>query len=421
MGWTFGRCALTGAQIDYEDAVREHGSIRKAAKALGVPRSTIQDRLGRGYERGLAVRGEIGGPPIPEAAVPPEGFAVFSNNGAYDADGKLLRQWVGTKRDSGEVFEIPQGQVLKEMSALVDADGRQMLRWIKTKEGGTDVAGLVEALQSVFDKYDGSAPEIVAPTVSDADLMTIYPIPDLHFGMYSWGDETGDDYDTKIAATVAKSGITTLVSQSLPSERAVVLVLGDYFHQNDQSNVTPGHKHQLDVDGRWFKVYDEGAALLCEIIKIVSAKHSMVEVKILPGNHDDTAAGTLTVAMSLFFSRTRRITVNKEPGDMYYRRFGSCLIGAHHGHKMKPEAMAMAMAVDRHEDWGQTKFRSYYSGHIHHETAKEVMGVRVESFSSPAARDSFNASHGYRSGRSMSAVTFHRDNGEIGRHRVNIA
>jgi hypothetical protein len=30
--------------------------------------------------------------------------------------------------------------------------------------------------------------------------------------------------------------------------------LGDWYHANDQRNVTPKSKHQLDVDGRWFKV-----------------------------------------------------------------------------------------------------------------------------------------------------------------------
>lgn len=400
--------------ISYSGLVAVHGSIRKAAAHIGMAKSTFQGRLIQEAKLGL-----IGGPPIPSIARPPEGFAIFENSGQYDADGKLLRQSVKTKRDTGEVYAIPEGHIVKGESALVDADGRVAVKWIKTTRG---LGGplLIDAIKEAFAQYDGSAPVIESPVQSDADLLTVYPIPDLHFGLYSWGAETGADYDTEIATRVAKFGIATLVAQSLPSESAVVLVLGDYFHQNDQKNVTPGSGHRLDVDGRWAKVYHDGAVLLLEIVKLVAAKHRTVEVKILPGNHDEDAAVTLTVAMSLFFSGNERISVNMKPGTAWYRRHGKCLIGAHHGHTMKPEMMAMAMAVDCASDWGQTTFRSYYSGHIHHITAKEVMGVVVETFSSPAAPDSYNSSHGYRSGRSFTAITHHVENGEIGRHRVSV-
>ena len=57
---------------------------------------------------------------------------------------------------------------------------------------------------------------------------------------------------------------------------------------------------------------------------------------------------------------------------------------------------------------------------FHHKTAKEVGPVRVESFQTSAARDVYAQYRGYRSGRSLSAITFDAVHGEIGRHRVNI-
>jgi hypothetical protein len=400
--------------ISYSGLVTLHGSGRKAAEAIGMPIGTFQRRL-----KQEAYRGEVGGPPIPEIARPPEGFAIKENSGAYDADGTLLRQWVKTARDSGDVFKVPDGHVVKGESALVDPDGKVIAKWIKTKEG-TSVADLSTALESAFLRFDGKSGAIPEPEHADADLLTVYPIPDLHFGMYAWKPETGADYDTEIAASVARDAIGKLVSQSLPSEHAVILVLGDYFHANDQKNVTPGSGHRLDVDGRWEKVYEEGLSLLLEIVKLVAAKHRSVELAILPGNHDDDAAKTLRVAMRLFFSGNERISVNRKSGTTWYRKFGQCLLGAHHGHMMKPEVMAMAMAVDRSIDWGQTKFRCMYAGHIHHVTAKEVMGVEVETFGSPAAPDSYNSGHGYRAKRSLSAITHHSSFGEIGRHKAYI-
>lgn len=80
----------------------------------------------------------------------------------------------------------------------------------------------------------------------------------------------------------------------------------------------------------------------------------------------------------------------------------------------------MMLATDRAKDWGETVHRSFFFGHIHSETVKEVGTVRVESFNTPAAKDAYAAGGGWRSGRSMSSITFHRKDGEIGRQRVNI-
>jgi hypothetical protein len=62
----------------------------------------------------------------------------------------------------------------------------------------------------------------------------------------------------------------------------------------------------------------------------------------------------------------------------------------------------------------------FYFGHIHHETVKEIGGVRCESFQTLAAKDAYAITGGYRSGQSLTSITHHRSAGEIGRHRINI-
>ena len=436
-------------------AIKDAGSVNAAATKLGVSRNTLQSRIRRARQQGRisdenppriglkpgwdipprrdarglpivrvkahterrdAFRGLVGGPPIPPAAMPPEGFIISRNSGVYDKDGALQKQWVGTVRDSGPEFAIPAGHVIKGESALVDPDGRVLAKWIKTREGSGE--GLVAALQQAFSTYSGLAPSIPLPAELDADTWTIYPVPDLHLGMLSWSAETGEDYDVKIATAMATGAITELVRQSRPSSRATLIILGDYQHANDQRNVTPGSGHQLDVDGRHSKIYLAGANLVISLVNLVAEKHAEVEIVVLPGNHDPEAATTLAVALSLYYSGNARMSVNMKPGVAWYRRFGRCLVGAHHGHTQKPDRAAMAMAVDRGEDWGQAPHRYIFTGHFHSERVTEVGNVRVETLQSPAARDAWNTASGYRSGRSLSAITFHKDRGEIGRHRV---
>jgi hypothetical protein len=396
----------------------QYGNLQAAADATGRNRNTLSSRY-QAARRWQAGRGEIGGPPIPEIGRPPEGFAIARNNAEYDADGNLRRQWVATKRDAGEAFEVPAGHVVKGVSALLDADGRVAARWVKTREG--DSEGLIEALERRFSAYAGAAALIPMPVAANDELLTIYPLADLHFGLYAWGQESGDDYDVDIATDLVRKTISSLVAKSEPSRRAVILGLGDLFHQNDQKNATPKSHHQLDVDGRWGRVFEAGARLMTDIVELVAQKHEQVDVVMLPGNHDEDASVCLRVALSLFYQNNARIKVHNKPGLHWFDRFGKCLFGATHGHTMRPDRMALMLANDRPQDWGETVHRSFYFGHIHHETAKEVGNVRVESFSTPAAKDAYAAGGGYRSGRAMSAITFHSTDGEIGRHRVNIA
>ena len=352
----------------YKDALEKYGTVTAASQALGISRFALY--------RGLK------------------------------------------KEEASSEYQIPEGFILRGESVLLDAEGQVKAKWVKTRaDGGVN---LIESLKSAFSGLKGTSATLDSPVWVDSNLLTLYPLPDLHFGMYSWGQESGSDYDTEIATQLGLQSIKSLVQQSHSSERAIVLGLGDYFHSNDGKNETPASKNRLDVDTRWARVFGMGARLAVQIINLVAQKHKEVEVIMLPGNHDPDSAMALTVALSLFYSSNPRITIKEDPGISWYYRFGKVLLGATHGHTMKPDRMAMMLASDRPRDWGETTFRHFFFGHIHRETSAEIGPVRVESFHSPAARDAWTAASGYRSSRSLQAITFDANNGEVGRHRVNI-
>lgn len=384
----------------------------QAAAEMGVPARTLSDWVRRG---------RIASPPIPVIGLPPDGFEVVANNAQYDGDGKLKSQSVRTRRAAGNEYAVPDGHTIKGESALLDAEGRLVARWVKTRDGSDRTTAFIDALRQAFLEHEGNSPHIPCPAISDDDILTEYPIADLHLGQFSWGREVGENYDVKIAVETATKSIQALVEQSRPSTEAVVLFLGDYTHSNDEKGVTPAHQHRLDNDGRWQKVALVAAKLACNIIDIAAKKHPKVTVRVLQGNHDPDSAVALFVSLSLFYSNNDRITIEDDPSNMWKRRFGKCLLAGTHGHQMKPTDMAMALAVDCAEDWGQTTYRHIAYGHVHHAQSKEIMGVMVESFQAITARDAHAANHGYRSGRSVTALTWHREHGEIGRHRVNIS
>lgn len=385
----------------------EHASELAAARASGLSANAFRNRLKRAAEKGFA-----GFDPV----MP--GFRVSKVGTEQDADGATTRRWIEQKREHGEVFEVPAGHEIRGVSALVNEAGREVVKWIKTGKAGPGDS-LVEAVRGLLAEYDGPAPLIPAPVATVDDLLTVYPLADLHLGMHAWGRETGEAYDLKIAAVRARAMMSDLVDQSRPSTEALILGLGDFFHMNDQKNATPASGHLLDVDGRWPKVLKTGVRLAMDMIELAAQKHARVRVRFLPGNHDPDATVALTAALALFYEADERITIDEDPSLVFYHRFGRVLLGATHGHTMKPERMAMMLAEDCPVDWGQTDFKHMFFGHIHHETAREIGRVRVESFNTIAAKDAYAHGHGYRSGQALNALTFHRGRGEVGRHRVN--
>jgi hypothetical protein len=390
----------------------EYPSRRAAAKAIGIDESTLRRQLARSVDRKA-----VGNPP--SVTVPPQGFVVKRNSVSYDKDGVLSGQHITTVAGPGEIYTIPDGLLLKGESAYTDAEGRLIGKWSIARAGAIG-SGLIESLQKAFERFEGTAPLVAPPTHTIENLHTVYPLADLHLGMRSWGKETGDDYDVEIAVNRARAAYRSLIGSVPASRTATLLNLGDYLHANDSKNVTPGSGHLLDMDGRHPSVIDAGADLTLELIDLLLQKHDQVEIVFLPGNHDPDVAPAMRTAMRLFYKKHTRVSVYNSPAITWYLRFGKNLLGATHGHTIKQSAMPGMMACDRAEDWGVTKYRLMFSGHIHHERAIEHAGVRVESFQTLASRDAYAANGGWRSGHSVQAITFDHDLGEIARTRVNV-
>jgi hypothetical protein len=82
------------------------------------------------------------------------------------------------------------------------------------------------------------------------------------------------------------------------------------------------------------------------------------------------------------------------------------------------------MANDRPEQWGATRHRYFYKGHIHHkdkQVCKEHPGCTVEAFRTMAARDAWHGTEGYRAGRDMTCIVLHAEHGEIERFCCDVA
>lgn len=403
-------------EVWIKELERLGGDVDLARRALKLDQVEAEAR-----QRQAAILGLV---PLdlPTPARPVEGFEIASHAVTLDGSGQVKARSIRHRRAAADRFETPAGHQVKGVSALTDADGRVLAQWVKTRESAVDPEHVRAALTEALAAFKGCAGAAEGPARLETapDLLTQYTVPDLHMGLLAWGKETGQPYDVAIARRMVHDTVCNLVDRAEPSDEAILLFLGDTLHQNDRTNMTPRSGHVLDVDGRFFKVLRTMAETAIALADKARRKHRRVTVRFVPGNHDPEVAISLTLALFFAFQDDPRVIIDQSPGGHFYHRFGAVLIGATHGHTMPPDRMAMMLAVDRAEDWGQTRHRHFFFGHVHRESAKEIAGVRVESFNSPAARDAYAYDGGFRSGRALVAITYHRERGEIARHRVNI-
>lgn len=351
------------------------GNIRATAEAFGIARSTVRDRLKTATGRGI-------------------GSTVSAD-------------------------PLPIGQNLDGLSTLYrveNEDGKRVLQWVKSKREPSvaDVVSIVaETMKGI------KSPPLLSDPIpfANAQLLTAYIFADVHLGMYSWKEETGQDYDVDIASTLLKGAMQELVANAPSSQTGLILNVGDFFHSDNDENRTRRSGNVLDSDTRYAKVLRTGVELEVAAVHLALQKHPKVIVRNLQGNHDPYSALALTQSIAMYFHDEPRVLVDTTPSPFFFLRHGKVLIGATHGDMAKPADMAGIMAAKAPAVWGATTHRYIYMGHIHRKTrgsksSDENGGAIWETFQTIAPRDAWGNSMGFNAGRSMQAITHDAETGE---------
>lgn len=372
------------------------GNQTNAAEALGVARSTFQNRLKAAARYGL-----LG--PIKAR----EGFSIVQITERMP-DGTS----VVTKPEFDEPT-APAGMVENGRSVYVPGKG-----WFKY---GKEVAegALVEAVRAAFEDYNPPIMPLPLRDVRD-DIVTVIPLPDIHVGLLAWEEETGGNYDTHIARETMRVAIADLVESMPPSKHCLVLGLGDLLHFDGYEARTERSGNPLDTDSRYPKVLREALRLVKYTIDLCLLRHGHVEVRLMAGNHDTKAALAVALALSEGYAGDERVTIDDSPAYIWFRRYGKVLLGATHGDKAKPDQMPLLMAVDRPQDWAASTRRRVFTGHVHHERLREIGGVIVETLRAPVAKDAYHSFEGYRAGRSVYGYTFWTDGSRMAKQEFEL-
>lgn len=319
---------------------------------------------------------------------------------------------------------LPDGFALTGVSQMVDAAGDIKVQWIKSKaDKARQTEILMRAMRDMLESYEGKAeptPLVTIAADEAADLLAVIPLGDPHVGLYCWGEETGEDFDLKIAAANMKTAIAALMAVAPACAECLIINLGDYFHADNGKNTTSAGT-PVDVDGRRQKVVRVGLEIFIETIDQALLKFPIVRVICVTGNHDADSSKMLALMLEKFYSRDSRVVVDSAPTKHHRYQFGKVLIGTTHGDTGKDVDLGMVMATDWKDAWSDTEFRHWYKGHVHHDSLKEYIGgVIVETFRTLAPADAWHKGQGYRSGRNLKLDVWHREFGHQNRHVIGI-
>lgn len=418
----------------------EHNSVKEAADALGIARSTMRTRLDI-YER---THGKLNRPsdrgkgssakrpePKYEQTVGKDKCTVESvSDRIKTVEDALEYGKVDVAIWEVERFVINSWEVSMKLDHGVDKDGNkkpqttvtktlwQIKVWL-TRKVGQFISDAADLLTARMQKCSPKFPTIKRTRLPRPHLLEV-SLFDAHFGKLAWAAETGESYDLKIAKRVYTEAVTDLLrmSNGFNIDKCLFPVGQDFFHINNANNTTARGTPQ-STDGRLAKIFDVGCQAVIEAVNNCLAV-APVEVIWVPGNHDPETSWYLTQFLKAYYRNNKDVIIDNEPKTRKYRAYGVGLIGFAHGDREKHSSLPNIMAAEVPKLWAESKCRHWHLGHYHkraesiHNAADTYNGVEVRTLPSLSGADAWHYQEGYvKNPRAAEAYLWCQRNGYV--------
>ena len=331
---------------------------------------------------------------------------------------KLAKKGVGHGRDVSHL--VPDGYKIKGTSSLVDEFGNTKLQWVKTD---TDTERQVELMKAIIEGMKSDitpvAPVKAARAKRDDKLLNLYTVSDFHLGMLAWADESGDDWDMKIAEDLFSRWFDAAFQKAPDAGAGVINLLGDFAHFDSLVAVTPASGHALDADTRYQKLVRYMIRMVRRVVDMALVKHKNVRLLIVQGNHDESGMIWLAEMFSTLYDNEPRVFVDTSPDVYKMVQHGKTTLFFHHGHKARFDAIEPVMIAKFRKAFGESVYSYAHVGHLHHQKIVESRNMIVEQHRTLAAKDAYASRGGWMSGRSANVITYSAEYGEVARLTIS--
>ncbi len=326
--------------------------------------------------------------------------------------------------------------------------------WFKSEQFSIFAKNKVRTYEEIRDdliaemkKFAPHYPKIKRKITKDGHLLVVDPA-DVHFGKLSVMNETGEDYNLKVAEKRFDEAIDELIATVTPfNVSSIVLVLGnDILHVDTPFRMTTSGTPQ-DTDGMWHEAYT--LAKNC-YIRAIEKLVQIADVRLVfcPSNHDFMSGYMLADSVSSWFAHNEHVYGEVTPMHRQYLVYGENLLGFTHGDGAKMLDLPSLMAKEAKKYWGKTTFRYFYVHHGHHKDRKsatagtrkqtqieqDLIGITeidtglkqdptnnvfIEMVRTPSAPDRWHFTKGYSNLQAIEVFLHHPSGGQIGRFTKN--
>lgn len=290
-------------------------------------------------------------------------------------------------------------------------------------ETDTDAERQAELMRAVIDgmKSDITPVSAVPPPKKrqNEKLLNLYTVSDFHLGMLAWVDESGDDWDMKIAEDLFSKWFDAAFQKAPDAGVGVINLLGDFAHFDSLDAVTPASGHVLDADTRYQKLVRYMIRMVRRVVNMALVKHKSVRLLIVQGNHDESGMIWLAEMFNTLYDNEPRVFVDTSPDVYKMVQHGKTTLFFHHGHKARFDTIETVMIAKFRKAFGESVYSYAHVGHLHHQKIVESRNMIVEQHRTLAAKDAYASRGGWMSGRSANVITYSAEYGEVARLTIS--
>lgn len=274
----------------------------------------------------------------------------------------------------------------------------------KTEEIRTN--GVLEELIADAKEYAPVYKKINYPEYDYSDgLLYEMAILDAHLGRLSWHEESGEDYDLKLAEKSIYSVVEKMLShaKNYPVSRILLPWGNDLMNVDNMFNTTTKGTPQQE-DTRWQKTFRKVRQLSVNIIESCS-QIAPVDVLIIAGNHDRQRMFYLGDSLESWFNNNPNVSIDNLATLRKYYLYGKTLLGFTHGSDEGLKRLPMLMPLEVPELWAKSNYREWHTGDKHRKYDTSEDGVVIRILRALTPPDAWTTSKGF-AGSLRSAESF---------------
>ena len=362
--------------------VEKYKEIKRAVQFSQVPTLPSQPRVMEFKEDLDNGVGEIKGFSTTEPRTPEEIIELLKID---TTKWKLSSYWNKERHDGWQI------------SAMVTA----------IKKESKDV--LAEVLKSFKPDYQ-PVREVHLNKNFDRDCAGVLSIQDLHFGKE----------DNSLIVEEFENAIITLVSRSYMAhkmDKIIYVVGGDLLNMDTFSGTTTSGT-PLDNDQKAHDAYATAFDALYWSINYIKQFCTTLEVVYIPGNHDRLSSYHMAHALSKCFP-TKDIVFNVDYSERKVVVYGHNFFAFEHGDVTKKNT-PVVYATEFAKQWGNTLYRTCYTGHFHtkktteYVTENEHTGFSIKHLPSLCSTDYWHYHNKFVGSKRQAIMEVHdKENGKV--------